>query len=114
MIESKLIGTLRGRIWMPDIVCTKDVSINLSDMRARYVGGPAGTFRHAMCSIAADGDFQSASLTRDSAVLVESRRWINEVLVRRTRFIPITKFKSVRDLLVGYRSPASRKTRSKS
>lgn len=109
MITSKISGTLRGRIWMPSAVCTKNICINLSDMRARYTDGLVGTFRHVMCSIVSDGDFQSVSLTRDSEIIIESQRWVNGVLVRRTKFIPITKFKSVSDLLVGYRAKKGKK-----
>lgn len=107
-ITTRLSGTLRGRIWMPDAVCIKDISLNLSDLRSRYSDGPVGTFRHVMCTVVNDGDFRSASLTRDSELIVESTCWKNGVMVRRTKFIPITRFKSVRDLLVGYRSPAQR------
>ncbi len=112
-ITTRLSGTLRGRIWMPPVMCTKDIHVNLTAMRCRYSDGPTGTFRHVMCTVVNDGDFQSVSLSRDSELIVESSRWVNGVLFRRTKCLPITRFKSIRDLLVEYRSPAQRKAAKK-
>ena len=60
MVETILHGTLIGKIWMPAITCHKQVTVNLTRERARYSGGPAGTFRHVMCSITSDGGIHDA------------------------------------------------------
>lgn len=98
MIESFLLGTIKGRIWMPAVTCTKTVSINLTRERHRYSDGPTGTFRHFIAmSVVNDGDFQSSLLTRDSVVVARSTKYRNGTLIRRERAIPITKFRSIRD-----------------
>lgn len=95
-IRAILYGTLSGRIWMPAIECTKEVSVDLTRERERLTPSRAGSLRYMVGSICADGDFQGALLTIDS--FIELTRWSRNKsghLVKRSKYIPLTAFKCV-------------------
>lgn len=96
-IRAVLYGTLTGRIWMPAIECTKDVQVDLTRERERLTPNRGGSLRYMIGSICNDGDFQSANLTEDSYIEVTCWSKRGSTVIRRSRAIPITKFRDVQD-----------------
>lgn len=100
MVETILHGTLIGKIWMPAITCHKPVKINLTNVRSRYSGGPAGTFRHTLdMHVTNDGDFQSCALTKDSYLELRSTVVRGNRRVTRQKFIALEDLPSAADFL---------------
>lgn len=97
-VRAVLYGTLSGRIWMPVIECTKEVSVDLTRERERLTPSRAGSLRYMVGSICADGDFRGALLTDDS--FIELTRWSTNKsghTVKRCKQIPLTAFKCIED-----------------
>jgi hypothetical protein len=97
-ITSQIRGTVVGPIWWPvgeDM--QKHVRVDLTRERDRFTER-AGSLRHMVINIVADGDFQSASLTGDSELIVTcTSRGPNGTVSQKSRFIPLAKIKSIAD-----------------
>lgn len=99
-ITSVLRGTLQGRIWWPQDICQKEVTVDLNRERDRYAPHErAGCLRHILCGVTADGDFQGASLTDDSFIEVTLERREGNKLIRKTRYVDLTELPSMADLI---------------
>ena len=99
-IRAVLYGTLIGKIWMPAIECTKDVQVDLTRERERLTPNRGGSLRHMIVRICADGDFQSSNLSDDSVIEVTCWSRRGDTVIKRSKMIPITKFKDIQDCVV--------------
>ena len=73
----RLIGTVRGNIWMPNTECTKDIDHTFRMGADRHATGHwrgdwPGSVRDALLSefVTNDGDFQSCALEPGAVVIV--------------------------------------------
>lgn len=96
--EAHLTGTLVGTIWMPTRECQKRIDIDLNRERSRY-SERAGSLRHIIVGVVADGDFQSCALTGDSVITLKRIRIDGGRKTIKVRTIPLKQFKSVRDCI---------------
>lgn len=98
--EARLVGTLVGAIWMPHRECQKRVDVDLNRERSRYSSSErAGSLRHIVVGVVADGDFQSCSLTGDSVIILKRIRIDGGRKTIKVRKIPLKRFRSVRDCI---------------
>ena len=99
-IQSQIIGTLIGRIWMPAITCTKEVNIDLNSVKRR-TSSLAGVLRYAVTQAVSDGDFRECKFTPDSELIVSCTTRRKNQLVQRTRRIPLSSLPSLADCVEG-------------
>lgn len=90
-VHVTLIGTVRGRIWMPAIVCTKDVCHRFNMEADRFAstytrGNWPGSLRDALLSdhVTGSGDFQSCTL--DDGAVIKVTRYNPETRTERSRY----------------------------
>lgn len=101
MITAKLIGTLEGVIWMPAVVCQKDIVVDLTAERRRLTAPRAGSLHHMASGIVSDGDFRRCRLLPESVIEVTSTTHSASsgrvVKHTRTKVFSVADFPSIAD-----------------
>jgi hypothetical protein len=97
--EISLRGGLCGRIWMPATLAGMDLSVDLSREIDRFTDKP--TLRELLLHVLCEhgGDFQSASFTCDTEIVVRRETLSDGRRKVVSRSWPITAFKSVSDMV---------------
>lgn len=98
-ITTKLHATVRGTIWMPAVECTKEITVNLTQERTRLTPNRGGSLRYMVNGVLSDGDFQSCAIDEDAVFEFTLTRRTNDREIKKTRWIPITRFPSLADCI---------------